>query len=404
MRKDEMSNPFDDLARALASPMPRRRVLRTLGGVVAVAAFPGLRARPAYAARGGLTCPPGTSVCSNGKGSELCKPDGGACCIFSYEIVVCPRGWRCGTEASPACVCDGAVDRTGACVQCAVKCKNGMCCPEFCCERTFSRKTYCCVFEEFVKDACKDAEVVSIIAGIAIGVAAGLAVVATGGLAAIALVGLAAGVGLGGVGAKICGDDPPDPLYKELFRPRVPRVASVRPGKGISAAAARALNRMIANRLRSGAYTVAWIRSIEKAQGADKAGDTTWARRHRTAAAGYARVAATALERDKSLSTVALRELQNGGFVDTGVTLAQVRQWQKRVQQRGLPLELARVLGAAGVGDARVTAYRNAVTQLEPKLVAGVGVFGNVTDPRLAAANVKMIGALRRSASTLSNA
>ena len=125
-----MSNAFDDLARALASPMPRRRVLRTLGGVVVVAAFPGLRARPAHAARGGLTCPPGTELCSNGKGSELCKPDGGACCIFSYEIVVCPRGWRCGTESSPGCVCDGTRDRTGACVQCATKCKDGKCCPK----------------------------------------------------------------------------------------------------------------------------------------------------------------------------------------------------------------------------------------------------------------------------------
>ena len=124
-----MSSAFDDLARTLARPMPRRHVLRMLGGAVAVAAIPGLRARPAHAATGGLTCPPPTSVCTNGKGSELCQPDGGACCIFSYEIVVCPRGWRCGTEASPACVCDGTVDRTGACVQCPTKCKDGTCCP-----------------------------------------------------------------------------------------------------------------------------------------------------------------------------------------------------------------------------------------------------------------------------------
>ena len=45
--------------------------------------------------------------------------------------------------------------------------------------------------------------------------------------------------------AKIAGDDPPDPRYKELFRPRVPRVASVRPVDGVTPAAMRKLNEAV---------------------------------------------------------------------------------------------------------------------------------------------------------------
>lgn len=225
------------------------------------------------------------------------------------------------------------------------------------------------------------------------------AVALAGGAIAVAVGLLVLGVSVNQIYAKIAGDDPPDPNYKKLFRPRVPRVAPV-PREGLSPTAARALDRLIANRLRSGAYGLAWIRSIEKAQGAEKARDETWARRHRKAAAGFAREAAKTLERDKSLSTVALRELERGGFVDTKVTAAQARQWQQRVRQRGLPAEMIRVLRDAGVDDKRIAAFRTDVTRLDPKLAAGVGVFGSLTDPRLAAANTALIKALRQASRT----
>jgi hypothetical protein len=96
--------------------------------------------------------------------------------------------------------------------------------------------------------------------------------------------------------------------------------------------------------------------------------------------------------------------LKRGGFVDTGVSLAQARQWQQRVRQRGLPADTTRVLRAAGVDDKRIAAFRTAVSRLDPKLVAGVGVFGNLTDRRLADANAAMIKALRRSARKLTAA
>jgi hypothetical protein len=330
---------------------------------------------------------------------SLCKCNERTADLQPPETTIC--NFLCCDFDRYECICEPGVaicKPTRSCQQFKVRCGN-VCCglDEYCCDRIFTRKSaYCCDAVEAEKEAAKDAEIMMNIALVALGA---VTTIATGGVLAFAVLG-AAGVGLAGQAFKIAGDDPPDPRYKELFRPRVPRVAPV-PSEGLSPAAARALDRVIANRLRSGAYALAWIRSIEKAQGAERARDKTWAKRHRKAAAGYAREAATTLERDKSLSTVALRELERGGFVDTGVTLAQARQWQQQVRQRGLPGETTRVLRAAGGDEARIAAYRTAVSRLDPKLVAGVGVFGNLTDQRLAGANAKMVKALRESARTL---
>ena len=430
---------FDDLARTLAEPMPRHRAVRVVGASLAALAVPGVSSGVARAAttRFGL--------CPQGSGRRQCwtspdwlpgRPDPQPyCCKFP------PQQWSCGDEDngyacrnqcpgvnpvlrkrqvptwSSATYPDGSPRRYNCCPlpdfephegECLGTCTfthgpgtyrcGADCCPDSqsCCDRVFTFKDpYCCSYEEALKGAGEDTEQAGGLAALAL-IGVGL-VVATGGLGAIVVAGLAIGVGLGALAGKVIADDPPDPKYKKLFRPRVPQVAPV-PREGLSPAAARALDRLIANRLRAGAYAIAYIRSIEKAQGAEKARDNAWARRHRKAAAGYAREAARTLERDRSLSTVALRELQREGFVDTGVSLAQVRQAQQRIRQRGLPVEMTRALRFAGVDDARIAAYRTAVSQLNPKLAVGVGAFGAVTDRRLADANAAMVKALRRAA------
>jgi hypothetical protein len=124
-----MSGLFDDLARSLVGPMPRRRVLRLLGGAVAVAAVPGLRARPARA-HSLPTCGPTTELCTNGTGSDVCMPLGGTCCIFPDIVVGCRPGFRCGDGRNAPCLCDGE-EEDGKCVKCvkARMCK-GKCCPK----------------------------------------------------------------------------------------------------------------------------------------------------------------------------------------------------------------------------------------------------------------------------------
>ena len=84
---------FDDLARTLAAPMPRRRAVRVIGATLATLAVPGIS--PAAGAvrpgrQGGLraTCPdgsecrPGEKCCDtpNAHGAYNCVPPGKSCC------------------------------------------------------------------------------------------------------------------------------------------------------------------------------------------------------------------------------------------------------------------------------------------------------------------------------------
>jgi hypothetical protein len=133
-----MSNLFDDLARTLAQPMPRRGALRALGVGLAVAAIPGLRARDARAS-GTVTCRANEKKCSNGKGSELCVEAGGTCCEFGPEsgystglLVGCRKGYTCGGKSNgvfEACKCSTLCQDGSCCPRNIGRCVNGTCCP-----------------------------------------------------------------------------------------------------------------------------------------------------------------------------------------------------------------------------------------------------------------------------------
>jgi hypothetical protein len=101
---------IDDLARELARPMPRRRALRLLGGAVAVAVVPGLRAPVAAAAScGALGC--SGKCCSStdwripGLQGVCCDVDEVCCGGGRWEKDpdhtygwCCPAGQACGAE------------------------------------------------------------------------------------------------------------------------------------------------------------------------------------------------------------------------------------------------------------------------------------------------------------------
>ena len=236
---------------------------------------------------------------------------------------------------------------------------------------------------------------------IATGAIGSVALATTDGLA-FALGGAAAATGFANIGADICADDPPDPHFKALFVPTVPRLPRLHAGHQLTPKAARAMRAMSANCVRYSAYEIAWIRSIEKAQGADQANDTKWARRHRGAAAKYARTAASALERDHGLRSNARRELQRGGFHDFKISPAQVRNWQHHIRTHGLPSQMENILRHANVDEGRRQALRHDLLTMNPKAVADIGLFGDLDDKRFRQANTAMVQAMRRSAKSLS--
>lgn len=88
---------LDGIARAVATPISRRRALLATGGAVAAAAL----LRPG---RAQADCfPGGPQICSNSHGAKVCVPTNLACCSNDNCAIACPYPWR--VCAAPA-VCN----------------------------------------------------------------------------------------------------------------------------------------------------------------------------------------------------------------------------------------------------------------------------------------------------------
>jgi len=156
-----MSEFFDDLARTLAQPMPRRRALRLLGGAVVASAVPGVlrpsRApgatrtastgvtrtasacpRPGYCPSGRVDC----SVCPGGAPGSCflagCGAPGSECCCLKDAAgrksgaTLCAPGYRCVPQGDPPCVCKNTCG-VGNCCKPGEYCANfsqRLCCKE----------------------------------------------------------------------------------------------------------------------------------------------------------------------------------------------------------------------------------------------------------------------------------
>ena len=152
---------FDDLARTLASPMPRRRALRLAGAALVTAAIPTLRPRSAFASPCGpdtpcssvCNSPPHVGACgtdeTNSCGQVRCRIQGcllpgDQCCraaggdpwicpkdtecgkVRSNCIAKCPSGQKCGDNC---CVPPDEECVDGECVPCRTRC-GGTCCED----------------------------------------------------------------------------------------------------------------------------------------------------------------------------------------------------------------------------------------------------------------------------------
>jgi hypothetical protein len=171
---------LDDLARNLATPMPRRRAVYVLGAALVTAAIPGIRPRTAQAGTLALGKFSADAPCS-GAGGKFCgfavnggynygccgsqtvpfvccnhnKESGSWCCDEGYT---CGPGYKLGTApqgAKPNCICNGVACGNkccpkgkdcdnGECVDCTEehKCGTSCCKPgQFCASK---RQSLCC--------------------------------------------------------------------------------------------------------------------------------------------------------------------------------------------------------------------------------------------------------------------
>ena len=142
---------FDDVARALATPMPRRAALR-LAGVVALGGLTGAL-RPGRARAGWDDfCPAGKVLCVQSKSpptpATCCNP-GDVCCAGATWAGCCPKGTSCPDCAT---TCRKGTTPCGTdCCEADEVCANGVCkkrgCPpgrKKCGDDCCAKGSFCC--------------------------------------------------------------------------------------------------------------------------------------------------------------------------------------------------------------------------------------------------------------------
>src|SRR5579859_3510983 len=98
--RSNMSYLIDDVARTLASPMPRRKAFRYLAGVVGGALMATIGAQRASAASCSPACTGGAHCCTSG-GTAICCASTEMCCLHGGTVSCCGSGTCCvaGTGA-----------------------------------------------------------------------------------------------------------------------------------------------------------------------------------------------------------------------------------------------------------------------------------------------------------------
>jgi len=132
---------LDDVVKTLATPMPRRKTFRLLGGLLAGGILGGMGVRPAFATQGGCGSGPACPTW------QVCCSGGGFFGFFGFRAT-CLKGVKCcgngACSASETCCGTNCVNGTD--VTC---CGNTVCTGgDVCCGqgflRTCAKSTDCC--------------------------------------------------------------------------------------------------------------------------------------------------------------------------------------------------------------------------------------------------------------------
>ncbi len=193
--------------------------------------------------------------------------------------------------------------------------------------------------------------------------------------------------------------DPPDPNYKQLARLGFPRWPVAKPGPGLTKQEVAAENALATNTTRVVGYDTAFLTSLERAQGANAAGDGDWDRVQSHAAAGFARAEAKLLDARPPLEA-ALRQAFESAVTRVQVSVADARKAAGRVFQSGLPPSFVSLLRAFGLSTQEIASVRTQMAGVAPSKVAG-DLAAKLAVPAQAAAERKSAGIVRQIAARL---
>ena len=446
---------FDDLARTLASPMPRRRALRLTGAAIVAAAVPGLRPRSAL---GQSPCGPDTpcsSLCltinpkgacgipiKNACGQELChtgyagciRPDQ-VCCTTGPDPWYCEKGERCG--AKPRQCCQPKYQCGDNCCTSGQYCETHSLGSDFCadiCKTTGHDQCIgvCCTENEtcgFFGCSCKSGYVsggngtctkpendpgepkpgwnpirsMLNMMGQTSATHGGSRYLIVGdrtdsGSASVdaALRALAAVNAQGAAAMLSIRFGKPDPAFAQrvTVSPATPPTLSA--GSGLDAASAAALNKLLVAEARANALIGGMAKALWRARKAHAENNKAAARDQLRSSAAFAAQAVSALGRVQALRTGAAGALTAGGVTEVLSSEDGVAAFIAGVRSRGLARALGTPLGKLGVGSADLKRLSGFVLEQPVASAVGPVLIAPLRDPARAADLKSLIAELSK--------
>ena len=170
---------------------------------------------------------------------------------------------------------------------------------------------------------------------------------------------------VGALLAKAKAKDPPDPNFAQIAKPQAPPSLHIAAGNGIPDAVASAFNLLAQNEAQTVGLTNALLTSVNRAQGAARAGNAAAKRSQNAAAAQYAQEAASLDDARPGLRAALSREVKLARLQAT-LTPARFRSVQQAVARSGLPKAMVASLRAAGVAPDVVAQIARAIAAAKP--------------------------------------
>lgn len=158
---------------------------------------------------------------------------------------------------------------------------------------------------------------------------------------------------------KTAQQDPPDPRFKRLARPRrKPRVVRLLPGGGVTRTQARSLTALNAQLARTSEFAKALTATLDRAGGAALASDTAWEARQMRHALKLAPRLAAQLDRSARLMVKARKSAKRLPGVNRPYNLKVAKRVARQVVKRGYTRSQRRMLKAFGATKADLRALR----------------------------------------------
>jgi hypothetical protein len=169
---------------------------------------------------------------------------------------------------------------------------------------------------------------------------------------------LDAGLAIFGVVTNAIAEDPPDPSYKQLERPRHLRAVVIRAGHGISRTAAKAATAVLNTLRKAAGYGQALVNAAQRLQGAMQAHQHQWMKRHLTAAITYAQSMASQCRALAQLLNTDRTLLSRSPLATFRLSAGQISRLTGYVRRHGLPARAVRELRELGLTPAMINNAR----------------------------------------------